>query len=325
MSLDRRKALALGAGTAAAALVTTRGEALASTGRSVPGDDRLARSLPGGFRSHHANVNGTRLHYVAGGKGDPLILVPGWPATWWSYRKVMPALARHYRVIVVDIRGMGGSDKPQGGFDKKTMARDIYELVRKLGYRSVNIAGHDIGAMVAFSFAANHAAATRKVALLDVLHPDEDLYTMPMLQPPGGDINMWWFAFNQVPVLPEQLIAGRARYLIDWHYGIGLVDQSNVADADRAVFAHAYDTRDAVRCGNGWYKAIQQDIEDMKGYSKITAPLLGLASPHAYDWFRWTLPKETTDLRGVVRFEALHWLCDEEPQLVIRSLREFFS
>jgi pimeloyl-ACP methyl ester carboxylesterase len=79
-------------------------------------------------------VNGTRLHYVAGGKGQPVILLPGWPETWWSFHKVMPKLAESYRVIVVDLRGMGGSEKPADGYDKKNMAKDIYELVHQLGY-----------------------------------------------------------------------------------------------------------------------------------------------------------------------------------------------
>ncbi|KAA2266539.1 alpha/beta hydrolase [Solihabitans fulvus] len=330
MSIDRRKALALGAGVAALAAAggMTGGMtgASAAAGQDVPSDRELAASLPGGFRSAHATVNGTRLHYVAGGEGEPLFLLPGWPATWWSYRKVMPTLASRYRVVVVDLRGMGSSAKPQDGFDKKTMARDVRELARQLGYDSVHIAGHDIGAMVAFSFAANHPEATRTVTLLDVLHPDDGLYELRMLRRPDGPISMWWMAFNQVPLLPEQLLAGRARHLIDWHYGIGLVDQSTVGDRDRAVFAHAYNTEEDVRCGNGWYKAFQQDIEDMRSYPKVTAPLLGLASPFAYPWFQGTLPRIATDVRGVVKFEkSLHWLCDEEPELVCRSLLGFIG
>ncbi|WP_457057571.1 alpha/beta fold hydrolase [Kribbella sp. CWNU-51] len=145
-------------GVGAALAASASGEAFGTADRRPArgmDDELLAMRLDGGFHSHFARVNGVRLHYVAGGKGEPLVLVPGWPATWWSYHKVMPLLAQHYRVIVVDIRGMGASERPAGGYDKKTMARDIYELVRSLGYRQVNIAGHDIGVMVAFSFPAN--------------------------------------------------------------------------------------------------------------------------------------------------------------------------
>lgn len=193
--LNRRGVFALGAGVALGA------------GTGVAAADNREASLPG-FQHNYAQVNGVRLHYVTGGRGEPLVLLPGWPQTWWEYHKIMPALATRFRVIVVDLRGMGGSEKPQGGYDKKTMATDIHELVRKLGYEKVGIAGHDIGSQVAFSFAANFPAATRKVALMDVLHPDEGYYQIPLLPPPG-QFSLWWFAFNQVQTLPQQLLAGR--------------------------------------------------------------------------------------------------------------------
>ncbi|WP_328519782.1 alpha/beta fold hydrolase [Kribbella sp. NBC_00359] len=325
--MNRRRALTLGTGAVLAA-ASTSGRAVGAVDRpQKPMDDELlAGRLDGDFHSHFARVNGVRLHYVAGGKGEPLVLVPGWPATWWSYHKVMPLLARHYRVIVVDIRGMGASERPAGGYDKKTMARDIYELVLSLGYRQVNIAGHDIGAMVAFSFAANHGAATRRVALLDVLHPDETLYDLPMLTKPGAGVHMWWWAFNQVKELPGQLLQGRSRYLIDWHYGIGLRNQNNVTDADRRVYTAWYDDPDAIRASNGWYQAVHQDIADMKTYAKVTMPLLGLIAATSRQWFEYTLPQIATDIRGIITVDkALHWLCEEDPDLVASSLLDFLA
>lgn len=304
-----------------------QGHPVNPTGLAAPSDEQLANALPGGFRSAFTEANGIRMHYVIGGEGEPVVLMPGWPATWWSYHKIMPALARRFRVIAVDIRGMGATDKPPGGFDKKTMARDVYELVRALGYRKVDIVGHDIGAMVAFSFAANHPEATRRVALMAVLHPDESLYELRMLQPPGSaEVSLWWMAFNQVKGLPEQLLAGRSRHLIDWHYGIGLVNQDSVGDSDRSVYARGYDDPEAIRASNGWYQAFGQDIEDMKGYEKVTAPLLGLAPPNATAWFEHTLPQVATDVRKIVTVDdTLHWLSEEKPELVSRLLTDFFS
>ena len=325
MEMSRRRALTVGVGAALAASASSEafGTADRRPARGMD-DELLARRLDGDFHSHFARVNGVRLHYVAGGKGEPLVLVPGWPATWWSYHKVMPLLAQHYRVIVVDIRGMGASERPAGGYDKKTMARDIYELVRSLGYRQVNIAGHDIGAMVAFSFAANHGAVTRRVALLDVLHPDETLYNLPMLTKPGAGVHMWWWAFNQVKELPGQLLQGRSRYLIDWHCGIGLRDQGNVTDADRRVYTSWYDDPDAIRASNGWYQAVHQDIADMKTYTKVTMPLLGLIAATSRQWFEYTLPQIAADIRGIITVDkALHWLCEEDPDLVTKSLLDF--
>lgn len=121
-------------------------------------DAALVERLPG-FRSAHAEVNGTRLHYVTGGTGPALVLLPGWPETWWTYHKIMPALAQRYTVLAVDLRGMGSSAKPEQGYEKKTMAKDVRELLLKLGHTEAAVVGHDIGAQVAWSFAANHPEA----------------------------------------------------------------------------------------------------------------------------------------------------------------------
>jgi len=174
----------------------------------------LLKELPG-FKSGFAKVNGIRLHYVDGGNGAPLILLPGWLQTWWEYHKVMPALAKHFHVIVVDIRGMGDSDRPAGGYDKKTMAQDVSELVKSFGFEKVNIAGHDVGGQVVFSFVANHPDQSIRAAMMDVIHPDDSFYKIPILPEEGkfgekvDDLHpkfSWWIAFNQVRGLPEQAL-----------------------------------------------------------------------------------------------------------------------
>jgi pimeloyl-ACP methyl ester carboxylesterase len=221
--------------------------------KRVPGDaavsdDALVRSLPG-FENGYADVNGTRIHYVIGGKGAPLFLLPGWPQTWWQYHKIMPALAKEFRVIVVDLRGMGTTARPASGYDKKTMARDIYELSKKLGYDKVNMAGHDIGSMVAFSFAANHPDATLKLALMDVPHPD-DFFTQLRMLPEHGKFGdkideqhpgyPWWFAFHQVKGLPEQVLAGRMGIYQDFLLNYLLLDSASIGAKDRAVYKAAF-------------------------------------------------------------------------------------
>src|SRR4029077_19871137 len=154
-------ALFIGAGIATASPVfagTERG----SQNMADTSDAALVASLPGDFRNGYAEVNGTRIHYVEGSKGPPVLLLPGWPQTWWEFHKIMPELAKRHRVIAVDLRGMGGSAKPGLGYDKKNLGKDIPELTQALGCKQVNIAGHDIGAMVAYSFAANYPDATLK-------------------------------------------------------------------------------------------------------------------------------------------------------------------
>ncbi|SDG58629.1 Pimeloyl-ACP methyl ester carboxylesterase [Lentzea fradiae] len=315
MELNRRRVFALGAGAALAASTGTAA-AHAKPAHAEPG-------LPG-FQHNHTQVNGVRLHYVTGGRGEPLVLLPGWPQTWWLYHKIMPALAERFRVIAVDLRGMGGSDKPAGGFDKKTMATDIHELVRKLGYRKVNVVGHDLGSMVAFAFAANFPEATKKVAFMDVLHPDESFYHIPLLPPPGV-FSVWWFAFNQVMGLPEQLLAGRFRYLADWLFANTAFTPSAIDERSRSIYARAYDSPEAIRASNGWYQAFHQDIADGKTYAKLTPPVLGLASVSSYDQFLGTLPAVANQFEVVPVDGSGHWLAEERPDVVTSEIIRFFG
>ena len=292
-----------GIGAAAAVTLGMGGtEAAAAPG---PSDAALAASL--GLRSGHA----AGLHYVTGGRGEPLVLLPGWPQTWWEFHKILPALARRYRVIAVDLpRNTAG--------DKKSMAAAVHALVKALGLTSVHIAGHDIGAMVAFSFAANHRAATKTVTIMDVPHPDESLYQIPLLMPPGT-VYPWWFAFNQVQGLPEQLLAGRSRYMVDYLCSLLLVDQSAIGDRDRAVYAAAYNTPSAIRTGNAWYQGIHQDIEDQKAYGTITAPMLGIASL-ASPYLEQALTARGSDVRVVNVPTSGHFVPEEAPSEVIDAL-----
>jgi pimeloyl-ACP methyl ester carboxylesterase len=291
-------------------------------------DDALVRTLPG-FRRGHARVNGVNLHFVEGGKGDAVLLLPGWPQTWWSYHKIMPALAARYRVIAVDIRGMGGSDKPAGGYDKKTMAADIHALMNHLRIRRAHIVGHDIGAQVAHSFAANHSDATRTVTLLDVAHPDEGLLQWPLLPKHdtfGDKIDennayAWWFAFHQVKGLPEDLLEGRAHIEHEWFYRYLLKDEAAISPHDRAVYARAYGSRDAIRAGNAWYQAFTQDIIDEKSYGLLRMPVLGVAGP-GYGWLKGSLDQNAHDAT-VIKLENSGQ--EEQPQALVRLLNEFFE
>jgi pimeloyl-ACP methyl ester carboxylesterase len=324
MSIERRRLFALGAGAAAVAATggaTVAEAAPASSG--APSDAQLAWSL--GLRSRYAEVNGTRLHYVTGGEGAPLVLLPGWPQTWWQFHKILPALAERYRVFAIDMRGQNGSAKPAGGYDKKTMARDVFELTRKLGLGQVNLAGHDIGAMVAHSFAVNHPAGVRKLALLDVSHPDESLYDQPLMPRPGHGFSLWWFAFNQVQGLPEKLVSGRARHLVDYFLDNLTLNPAAAGERDRRIYARAYDRPDAIRAGNAWYQQFHTDIADFATYGKITVPLLGLAGEFSYEFMKDVWAGQGTDVRVEKVPGAGHFLAEENPDKVQSELIGFFG
>src|SRR5437773_1016137 len=147
------------------AVVTFAAAFLIASSRLIAGVD------PKGFSAHEAEVNGVRLHYCIGGKGSPVVLLHGYAQTSHMWNPIMPLLATNHTVIVPDLRGAGGSSKPESGYDKKNMAVDVRELVTSLGFNRVTIVGHDIGLMVAYAYAAQFPQATERVVLMDAFLP----------------------------------------------------------------------------------------------------------------------------------------------------------
>lgn len=275
-------------------------------------DEELIKLLPG-FSNHYAEVNGTSLHFVKGGQGEPLLLIPGYPETWWAYRHIMPILAKKNEVIVVEMRGMGSSAKPRTGYDKKNMAKDVCELAQILGYKKVNIGGHDIGAHVAYSFAANYPEATAKLILLDTPHPDASMYNLPLLPILNASyLYPWWLGFNQVKELPEQLLEGRMHIVIDWLFEHLVKDSAGISAFDKGVYAAAYNSKEAIRSSNAWYQAFPQDIEDSKTYSKIEMPVLGIGGS-GYPLLQMALPNVTTNLQLSEIKACGHFILAEKP------------
>lgn len=287
-------------------------------------DEELIKSLPN-FSNHYAEVNGTRLHYVSGGQGEPLILIPGYPETWWAYHKVMPLLASKYYVVVAEMRGMGSSDKSVSGYDKKNMAKDIHELVKILGFEKVNIGGHDIGAHVAFSFAANYPETTSKLIILDTPHPDENMYQLPMLPIPGANyLYPWWLAFNQVKELPEQLLEGRMDILINYLFNNLIVDKQSITDFDKNIYTSAYNSIEAIRASNAWYQAFPQDIEDQKAYDKLYMPVIGIGGS-GYQMLQMSLTNTAVNLQLKKIEESGHFILYEKPNDVAEYIIEFLE
>lgn len=303
-------------------------------------DVALANSIDGTFSSRAADLRGVELHYVM--DDDPvagretLLLIGGWPRTWWQWHKVMPDLNRRYRVIAVDLRGTGGSSKPLGGYDKKTMAQDVRELVDYLGLSKVHIAGHDIGAMVAYAYAANYPDATGKLCMLDVMHPDESLAGLTLM--PGSDQHidsvievgarpyLWWFAFNQVRGLPEQLLDGRSHLLIEWLIRRLTKDPRTIDEHSREVYARAYATADAIRAGNAGYQAFHTDIADERTYQPVTAPILGLGGDYSnYGLMRDVLPSKGNDVQVIEIADCGHYISEEQPQALVEALTSFLG
>ncbi len=293
-------------------------------------DEELIKNFPG-FSNQYTTVNGVGLHYVEGGEGFPLICLAGWPQTWYAYQPVAAQLATRYRVIIVDIRGMGSSEKPLAGYDKKTMAKDILELIIQLGLSKVHVMGHDIGGMVAMSLAFNFPQYIEKLVVADGAHPNEGMMQMSLLPAFGtfrdkmdrGQPYPWWMAFNQVKGLPEKLLEGRFQYLLDYLFSYVMIDESKMTAFERAVYASAYDDTESIRAANAWYQAFGQDVEDSKSYQPLNMPVLGIGSYVSYHYMKMAMPYAATNVVVIGILDSGHYMFEEKPEQVVKEIFKF--
>ena len=225
------------------------------------------------FSHHIASVNGIQLHYVTGGQGDPIVLLHGWPETWYEWRHIMPALAKNYTVIAPDLRGLGDSSKPLNGYNGKTVAEDIHQLVTQLRFKTVFLVGHDIGTQVAYSYAAAHPTEVKKLVVMDL--------TMPGFEP-AGMMPIWWSSFHQTPDIPETLVQGKEMMYLSWFYRNLAYNPSAITQTDINEFVSHYSAPGGMHAGFEYYRVFPQDAIQNINYSKtkLTMPVLALGRLH---------------------------------------------
>src|SRR5689334_7570742 len=158
---------------------------------SVSQAPNLADGFTDTFTSRYVDTGELRLHAVIGGDGPPLLLVHGWPESWYAWRLVMPALARDFQVIAVDQRGMGLSDKPESGYDTGTQARDLVALMDALGHERFAVVGHDTGFAISYAVAADHGHRVERVALLEIPGSPGTVPAPPVFVPAPINDRLW--------------------------------------------------------------------------------------------------------------------------------------
>ena len=200
---------------------------------------------------HYADLGELLMHYVTAGAGEPLVLLHGWPQTWYEWRAVIPALARRFRVIAPDLRGLGDTGRPADGYDKRTVAEDVYRLVRDhLGLTQICLVGHDWGGPVAFAYAAAHRDAVRRLAILDVTVPGDGTENLSQ----GG--RRWHHGFHRTADLPEALVQGRERIYLSWFYRTFSYRPDGIPEAAIDEYLRTYSQPGALRAGFAYYRAI---------------------------------------------------------------------
>jgi len=277
---------------------------------------------PARIESRFAEANGVRLHYLVAGKGNPVILLHGYAQNSHMWRPLIAKLAKTNTVIAPDLRGFGQSEKPPQGFDKKTMAQYIHALAQALGLRRVRLAGHDIGLMVAYAYAAQRPNEVERIALMDAFLPGVGDWTKVWLLR-----DLWHFHFyGEVPL---QLVAGRERIYFEHFWNDFAADgKKSVSEADRRFYAKAYAQPGAMRAGFEVFKAFEQDSKEFAVFAqtKLTMPMLVLSGEKAGGQFLIDQGRlVASNVEGVLIKGSGHWLIDEAPDRVIPKLVEFLA
>ena len=273
-------------------------------------------------QSRFAEVNGVRLQYLTAGKGDPIVLLHGYAQTSHMWRPLMAKLAATHTVIAPDLRGFGGSAAPADGYGKAAMARDIHALMEKLGHRRIRLAGHDIGLMVAYAYAAQYPSEVDRIALLDAFLPGVgDWKNVWLLR------DLWHFHFyGEVPL---KLVSGRERIYFEHFWNDFAADRTrSVPEGDRRFYAREYARPGRMRAGFEVFRAFEKDAEDFAGFAKtpLPMPMLVLTGEKASGDFLIQQGKlVASNVEGVVVRGAGHWLMEEAPNQVIPKLTEFLG
>lgn len=267
------------------------------------------------FRDGYAIVNQdkVRLHYVAGGKGPALLLIPGWPQTAYTWHKIMPELARKFTVIAVDPRGLGDSNRPVAGYDTDNVGRDLHELMQQLGHSTYQVVGHDVGMWIGYSMAANYPDAITRIVLSEA--------GIPGLDP----LRSWHFAFNQLVDLPEALIEGKERIYLEWLFNSFAYRPSDLATEE---YVRAYSKPGAMRAGFAYYRAIPETIEQNKKHAAVplTMPVLTVGGEFARgDGLKAMLDPVAVNVTARVISGAGHYPQEEAPQEMLKVLMEFLD
>jgi pimeloyl-ACP methyl ester carboxylesterase len=276
----------------------------------------------GAIKSRFAKVNGIRLHYLAAGAGEPVILLHGYAQNSHMWRPLIAELAKTRTVIAPDLRGFGQSAKPAGGYDKKSMAQDIHTLATSLGFARAGIRGHDIGLMVAYAYAAQFPAEVERIALMDAFLPGVGEWNNVFLLR-----DMWHFHF--FGETPLKLVKGRERiYFEHFWNGFAANPKKSVSEADRRFYAKAYAQPGAMAAGFEVFRAFVQDARDFAelARTKLTMPMLVLTGEKASGEFLIQQGRLVADnVDGVVVKGSGHWLMDEARDQVVPKLVSFLG
>jgi pimeloyl-ACP methyl ester carboxylesterase len=293
---------------------------------SASGAPNLPEGFADVFESRFVQAGDVRLHAVVGGDGPPLLLVHGWPGSWYYWRLVMPALARDFQVVAVDQRGIGLSDKPEDGYDTATLANDLVALMDALGHERFALVGVDTGLLIAYAVAADHPDRVVRLAVGEAPLPGVTPPT-PLILPDAIKARLWHIAFNQQDEINEQLVSGREDIFFGAEFAAA-AGPSKLPDEVVEYYVDGLRDAEALHGSFQMYRAFNastaQNIE--RKARRLAMPVLAIGGAlSSGDMVGATMNEVAGDVRTLVIPGVGHWLAEEAPEQLRSALSEFLA
>ncbi|MDB5395644.1 MAG: alpha/beta hydrolase [Rhodospirillales bacterium] len=278
--------------------------------------------FPETFKSETIATNGTKLFVRVGGHGPAIVLLHGFGESGDMWAPLAATLARDHLVIVPDLRGMGLSDHPASGYDKKTEGGDIAGVLDALNVGPVEVVGHDIGNMVAYAFTAEHRDRVSKLVLMEAplpgVGPWDEILKSPLL---------WHFRFGGPDM--ERLVKGRERIYLDRFWNEFSADPKSFDEASRQHYAALYARPGGMHSGFAQFAAFDQDVIDNHAFlagGPLAMPVLAVGGDRSFGTTMATVAHAAaTNVQGVVIPHSGHWLLEEQPAATIAAVTEFLK
>ena len=292
---------------------------------SVAGAPDLPDGFTGTFTSRYVDTGDLRQHVVTGGEGPPLLLLHGWPQTWYAWRLVMPALARDFQVIAPDQRGCGLSGKPEDGYDTGTLAGDLATLTDALGHERFAVAGHDTGMWIGYALAADHPGRVARLAVAETPLPGVSP-SPPLFASAHLNNALWHFAFNRLAEVNDQLVAGREQIYFGWQFAA-----KAARPLPESAVRHYIDTLTdpaALHASFAIYRALDATIaqNQQRTTRRLALPVLGIGGEKSLrEQVADTMKLAADDVQTVVIPGCGHHPPEEAPEEMLAALRAFLA
>jgi pimeloyl-ACP methyl ester carboxylesterase len=287
----------------------------------------LPTAISYGGQRRFVQAEGLNFHIVEAGEGPTVVLIAGFPQSCYAWRRVIPLLAKRFKVIAVDLPGQGYSEKPSGGYDTLTTGKRLHALLQQLGETRYTLVGHDIGSWVGYPYAHQFAEELQGLVLLDGNIPGVTLRPTLTLGPDNW--RNWHFLFNPIADLPEMLLQDKERVLIEWFFSrktANWVQTFTTADIDE--YERVYRLPGGMRGMLGYYRAVLEDIEQNRELmsTPLSIPVLALGGEvgSAPDLFESMQPLGR-NVRGGVIAGSGHYIPEEKPDALCAEITAFIN